>query len=155
GVPITRIEPLRHRPSPYNRHYLVAKSRSGHALATSPRSRRAPLPEKLEAFAPRPVAGAPGLVHMATYLLPIRVGVAARRPPPAWFRCHVYFDTRRGGERVLLEYRQRRERVPLLRLQSESLLERFPSHARDVNRRGWRAAARAIVRHGAGYAMFG
>src|SRR5262249_43121960 len=153
--------PIRDEPSPYNLHYLAAKSRSGHALAApAGDASKAELPERVESFSPYATPGAPSLIHMATYLLPIRP--ARKREcvadedgdAPFWFRSHVYFDLEANLERVVLTYGHRDGRVPLVRVERESLLDRFPLRNGAGRRRIWQESVERIVGHGAGCAVF-
>jgi hypothetical protein len=70
-----------------------------------------------------------------------------------WFRLHAFVDLRLQRERVLFTYRRAPEAVPLLRVQRESLVERFPLRA-PGRARAWRAAVAAMVRRGHGCALF-
>jgi GTP cyclohydrolase II len=132
--------------SPFNSHYLAAKSDSGHTLgAPGAGVVAAELPEAVEAFAPHPLPDAPRFLRLATYLLPVRLRALA------WFRLHLYFDRVVGAERVVLTHGRGGE--PLVRVQVEDALERFPLRA-PVGKRRWQAAAQAMVEHGAGCALF-
>jgi GTP cyclohydrolase II len=153
GVPIAGTVALQRAPSPFNVHYLAAKLDSGHALSgPDGPARAADLPESVPYFEPCMVSGTSHLVHVASYLLPIRLPAPDRGPH--WFWLHAYFDAQISRERVVLSYRRKPDAVPLVRLQRESLLERFPLEDGGVHRRAWHATARAIVRHGAGAVAF-
>jgi GTP cyclohydrolase II len=123
-VRVASVEPLQHEWSPFNLHYVAAKRRSGHALERPARApAEAELPERVLEIEPRPLAAAPQLVHVASYLLPVRL---ERREPPLWLRLHAYLDRASGDERVAFSYGGRgRSDAPALVLR-ESLLERFP-----------------------------
>jgi hypothetical protein len=56
-------------------------------------------------------------------------------------------------ERVVLTYGDPSRGVPLLRVQRETLLERFPLASEGTERRRWQATSRAFVRHGTGCAV--
>jgi 3,4-dihydroxy 2-butanone 4-phosphate synthase/GTP cyclohydrolase II len=132
--------------SPFNRHYLAAKSGSGHTLtARLDDLDTAELPEPVEAFEPHPIADAPRFLRLATYLLPVRLQTLA------WFRLHLYFDLEVRSERVVLTHG--RAAGALVRVQPEELLERFPLRL-PVGKRRWRAAAEAMVAHGGGATLF-
>jgi GTP cyclohydrolase II len=149
GVAIAEVRPLAREASPFNRHYLAAKSRRGHALRDGGGA-AAELPEAVTYFEPHRLAARPALMRAASYLLPIRPG-----PPGStvhWFRLHAYVDLRAQRERVLFTYRTEASALPLVRIQRESLFERFPLRARS--RKRWRAAVEAIVHRGAGAALF-
>jgi 3,4-dihydroxy 2-butanone 4-phosphate synthase/GTP cyclohydrolase II len=157
GIAIARVLSIRHRPSPYNLHYLAAKSRSGHALGEpASDASAAELPEPVACFAPYAVAGSPGLVHMASYLLPIRTRRKANggSTRPVWFKSHVYFDLDESIERVVLTYRRSDSPAPLVRIQGDSLLERFSLSGGGGGREGWLETVERIVARGAGCAIF-
>ncbi|MGH7292361.1 MAG: GTP cyclohydrolase II, partial [Myxococcota bacterium] len=102
-IPIAAVQPLERAPSPFNRHYLASKSRSGHALTDPGPTATAELPEKVAYFDPHPLAERPRFVRVASYLLPIRARHAASAVH--WFRLHAYFDLTTSRERVLFTYR--------------------------------------------------
>ncbi len=160
GVEVAGSVPLRKDASPYNLHYLAAKSRSGHALGEPDGATlAADLPEPVHDFVPYALADEPRFVHLASYLLPVRVRPASAGEPerelrPSWFRLHAYFDLTGGREHVVLAYGDPDARAPLVRVQRESWLERFAPAGRGSAKRAWREAARRIVEHGAGYAAF-
>jgi GTP cyclohydrolase II len=149
GIPVDGTCGLAPRPSPFNRHYLAAKARAGHTFTAEIDHRgAADLPEPVEYAAPTAVPGAARFVRIASYLLPIRLS------PPAWFRLHAYADLRVGDERIVLTHgRPGGGDTVLLRLQPETLLERFPMRAPRLKPR-WFAAARRIVDEGVGCALF-
>jgi len=152
GVPIAGVRPLRHPASPFNAHYLRAKSRVGHTLAadTAP---IATLPESVARFEPRRLATAPYLVHMASYLLPVALRDEGD-PGPHWFWSHAYLDTTTGRARVVLSYGPPDGAVLPVRIQTDTLLERFPMRDGRPQRRCWNATVRAFVRSGTGCAVF-
>jgi 3,4-dihydroxy 2-butanone 4-phosphate synthase/GTP cyclohydrolase II len=154
GVAVAGSARLRQKASPYNRHYLAAKSRSGHALEDPGDAPDAPeLPERVTDFAPYALPDAPRFVHVATYLLPVRLRGEPAPGGPHWFRLHAYFDLLDGRERVVLAYSSR-DVAPLVRVQRESLLERFLLATGGVHKPLWHESVRRIVEHGAGYAAF-
>jgi len=153
GVPVESAIPIAHDPSPYNAHYIGAKSRSGHALQDpGPVGPAARLPEPVAWLDPQPVADNPRFVHMACYLLPIRADGDAGAP--VWLRLHVYFDRITRHERVVFEHGAREDAVPLLRVQRESFFERFPLRDVGADKRRWQASVRALAARGAGCALF-
>jgi GTP cyclohydrolase II len=147
GVAVAGAHPVAVGASPFSVHYLAAKSRSGHLL-TAGRGAAAALPERVVSLRPRPVRGVPGFLELASYLLPLRA------PSPAWFRLHLYLDVAARRERVVLTHRLRRHgEAPLVHVQRDAILERFPlRHPRLA--REWERARAAIVRRGAGCALF-
>lgn len=155
GVEVAGSVRLRQPASPYNQHYLEAKSRSGHALgdaADGPVA--AELPEPVTDFSPYALPDAPRFVHLATYLLPVRMRGEPAPGAPYWFRVHAYFDLTDGRERVVLAYGPHEAPAPLVRVQHESLLERFPLATGAVHKPLWHETVRRMVGHGAGYAAF-
>ncbi len=148
GVAVAGHLPVAVGASPFSAHYLTAKSRSGHLLAPG-RSTLAVLPERVARLRPRRVRGAPRFVELASYLLPLRT------PAPAWFRLHLYLDAVTREERVVLTHGmgRRLRRPPLVHVQQDVLLERFPLR-RPHRARSWPRARAAIVRHGAGCVLF-
>lgn len=155
GVAVAGSARLRQPASPYNQHYLAAKSRSGHALedpANGPDA--ADLPEPVTDFEPYALPDAPRFVHLATYLLPVRLRGEPAPGGPHWFRVHAYFDLVDGRERVVLAYGPHDAAAPLVRVQHESLLERFPLARGGVHKPLWHETVRRMVEHGAGCAAF-
>lgn len=150
GLVVEAAERIQREASAFNVHYLSSKRRVGHALARGLLNQKeAELPEQISSFEPAPLEAAPYLVRMASYLLPIRVGPESAL---AWFRTHVYFDLLAGCERVVLTYGQAGEglrRVPLVRIQRESLLERFPLR-HGLYKPQWKRTLAEMVRHGHG-----
>ncbi|MDX2169291.1 MAG: GTP cyclohydrolase II [Deltaproteobacteria bacterium] len=171
GVAITAVEGLERAPSPFNLHYLTAKSRSGHALqAAAPPAGAATPPEPVTAFEPTPLAALPRFMRVAQYLLPVRA------EPPAegvhWLRVHLYVDGTSGRERVIFSVpaglkipppppsskggidvsssQGERGGIPLVHVTAERLLERLPRRPR---RDDWRAAVAALAARGAGCAL--
>lgn len=69
---------------------------------------------------------------------------------PYWFKVHVYFDVVTGEDYVVLTYGNLEiYDTPVIRLQSESLLNRFPLKDLD-NRNKYKRALREIVHYGCG-----
>jgi 3,4-dihydroxy 2-butanone 4-phosphate synthase/GTP cyclohydrolase II len=69
---------------------------------------------------------------------------------PYWFRVHVYFDVVTGDDFVLLTYGQPAAyESPVIRVQSESILNRFPVRG-DSNKAKYQLAVQHIVRYGCG-----
>lgn len=146
GAFLDGTEPLQVRASAYSRNYLDAKSRAGQTVASTAGVDAAVLPEPVAMIAPEPLADAPGLVRLASYLLPVRGADAA------WFRLHVYLDVVARRERIVLTYGTGGDDV-LVRLQREHLLDRFPLRA-PRRRRAWDAAVAHVVAHGRGIVCF-
>jgi GTP cyclohydrolase II len=154
-VAVARSERLRQAASPYNLHYLAAKSRSGHALDDpGDGALAADLPAPVRDFAAYALPDEPRFIHLASYLLPVRARRELGEDGPHWFRCHAYFDLTAGREHVVLAYGPRDAAAPLVRVQRESLLERFPLASGGHEKRAWQESVRQIVAHGAGYAAF-
>ena len=69
---------------------------------------------------------------------------------PYWFCVHVYFDVVSGDDLVVLTYGEPESfESPIVRVQSESILNRFPVKG-DANKMKYQWAVRKIVRYGAG-----
>jgi GTP cyclohydrolase II len=144
GVHVAGTRPLEIAAQSFSRHYLAAKSASGHRLHASPGDVAVP-PEPVVAMEPEPVPGAPGMLRIASYMLPVRAGGVT------WFRLHVALDPARRRERVVLVHGQAAE--PLVRVQRERLLERLP--LRDPGARGdWARAVEVMRDAGGGAALF-
>jgi 3,4-dihydroxy 2-butanone 4-phosphate synthase/GTP cyclohydrolase II len=139
--------------SPYNQHYLRSKSRFGHLLEDPEGQVRAALPERVEAFPPHALANDPRFILTASYFLPVRTVEDDADVDPAWFRVFVYYDLAFGAERVVLTFGSTEAAEPLVRVQRESLLERFP-RADGAAKKLWYASVREFVRHGSGIATF-
>jgi len=146
GAAVDGTEALRVDPSAYSQHYLDAKSRAGHSVATTDRIDAAVLPEAVSILVPTPVATAPRFVRLAAYLLPIRCS------DTAWFRLHVLLDTTTRRERIVLTHGTNGADV-LVRLQRETLLDRFPRTTSRYRPR-WDATVARMVEHGAGLVLF-
>ena len=146
GADVGGTEPLRVRASAYSQHYLDAKARAGHTVASTAGIDPAALPEIVAVIEPEPLAPGSRFLRLAEYLLPVRGADAA------WFRLHVYLDTAARRERVVLVYGSGGDDV-LVRIQRETLLDRFaPTSPRF--RQGWHEAVARIVAHGRGVALF-
>ncbi|MDD2764941.1 MAG: GTP cyclohydrolase, partial [Opitutaceae bacterium] len=69
---------------------------------------------------------------------------------PYWFRVHVYYDIVTSQEFVVLTHGHPRPHdIPVVRLQSESLFNRFPLRSVD-NRDKFKSAVKHIVTYGVG-----
>jgi 3,4-dihydroxy 2-butanone 4-phosphate synthase/GTP cyclohydrolase II len=154
GVEIGGAAVLSRPASPYNHHYIRSKSRSGHHLEDPGDQPRAVLPETVVAFEPRPLAEDPRFILVASYFLPIRPFDRDDAVEPVWFRVYAYFDLAMGAERVVLTYGGDEGADPLVRIQRESLLERFPLADGGASKRLWHASVRQMVERGAGIALF-
>jgi|GEM_PF-1569566 len=151
GVPIASTRPLAAQASPWNRHYLAAKRRSGHALADPGEPARAPgPPERLEALAPGPLDAADRFVRLAHWFLPI---ARPAREDPLWLRLELAYDLAARCERVRAVYRARPDAAPLVRVQREALLDRFADGLSGARKPGWAATLDAFERRGAGLAL--
>jgi 3,4-dihydroxy 2-butanone 4-phosphate synthase/GTP cyclohydrolase II len=155
-VRVSATRPLQRATSPFNRHYLQAKQRSGHALhGLEGEGTRAEWPEPVRWFEPAPLPGRPDIVYSASYWLPVR---SDRESESLWFRLHLYYDLKSpagvGAERIVLAYGPDPEASSyLLRVQPEYLFDRFPLRA-PVARPSWRRTARALAESGGGCAVF-
>lgn len=154
GVEIAGSEALSRPASPWNQHYIRSKYRSGHLLEDPGDQKRASLPEPVVAFEPHALPEDPRFILGASYFLPIRRVEAGAAVEPVWFRVHVYFDLASGTERVVLTYGDVDAAAPLVRIQRESLLERFPLAGGGANKRLWHESVRRIVEAGSGVTAF-
>jgi len=69
---------------------------------------------------------------------------------PYWFRVHVYFDVVSGDDVVVLTHGSAKSyEQPVVRIQSESILDRFPVTF-DDNKAKYQRAVQHIVRYGSG-----
>jgi len=76
--------------------------------------------------------------------------VAGLLSTPYWFQVHVYYDVVTSQEFVVLTHgRPRPHDIPVVRLQSESLFNRFPLRSVD-NRDRFKRAVKQIVTYGVG-----
>lgn len=150
GVAVAGCTPLAQAPSAFNLAYLAAKSRSGHALdvAAAP-AVAAELPEPVQVVDPTPLAAAPALLRVASYLVPIPALAAAGAVH--WLRLHLYVDRDSGRERVVCTLARPRPVVPLAHVHGEALVARFP---RRPDADPWRLAVERIAARGAGAALF-
>jgi GTP cyclohydrolase II len=154
GIPIAGVRPLRHPASPFNVHYLKAKARSGHTLPAGAAADAVRLPEPVVRCEPQALAQAPSLVHMASYLLPVMLQDHEETSGPHWFRSHAYVDVTTGRPRVVLTYGPPRAGALPVRVQPETLLERFSMPGGGPHRRCWNATVRVLIREGTGCAVF-
>jgi 3,4-dihydroxy 2-butanone 4-phosphate synthase/GTP cyclohydrolase II len=151
GIAIESVLPLENEPSAFNVHYISAKQRSGHLLGSARAARSAAdLPEPVEEFSPYALPEMPHVVHIASYLLPIRFA----EETPDWFRLHAYVDGASGVEHVVLTHRGHSAPLPIACVERERLEDRFPSRDSIAARRRWRQAVSAIRANGAGCALF-
>ena len=158
-VRVARLQPLEHKASPFNVHYLSAKRSSGHVLEDASGTLDAELPQEVEEVAPEVLPTRPELVRIARYLLPVRPAADPARGrgalaagDPVWLSLHLYIDAERGGERVVLTA-DGDAPTALARIHAEPLLERFPLRATPA-RRSWAAVVDALARHGRGAVAF-
>ena len=96
GVPVAGSAALALPPSPFNRHYLAAKTAAGHRLAVTRAGAEAEPPEPVEIVTPYALAAAPSLMCMGSYWLPIRMRTD-EAPTTHWIRLHAYVDLRAGA----------------------------------------------------------
>jgi GTP cyclohydrolase II len=150
GVAVAGVVPLAPQLSAWNRHYLAAKSRSGHDLA-DPGEGPAAQPDPLPPVAPEAADRAGRFVRIARYRLPV---LLPARSAPLWLTLHLYYDLAARAERVLLEYRARGGAAPLVCVQRDALLDRLAPGFGGVRKPGWLAALRAFEARGAGVALF-
>ena len=153
GVAIAESVRLPPAHSPWNAHYLAAKTRHGHELAPSD-AEGAHLPERVTWFEPQPLPALPRFVRAACWLLPV---------PEGWLRATVYEDRRSRGPRLVLEPLAppcggnaplaRGESAPLRFVQPQALLDRLPLAPAGPTQRTWRAAAAALAERGQGCAL--
>lgn len=69
---------------------------------------------------------------------------------PYWFRAHVYFDIVTGTDFVILTHGSfQKEDAPIVRIQSESILNRFPLENTD-NKQKYIRTLEEIIEYGAG-----
>jgi GTP cyclohydrolase II len=151
GVAIASTRPLAAQTSPWNRHYLAAKRRSGHALADPGPAPAPAAPEPLAPLEPGPADAAGRFVRIAHYRLPVAL---PGREAPLWLRLRLVYDLAARCERVLLEHRARAGAAALVRVQREALLDRFAPGFGGERKPGWAATLAAFERHGAGMALF-
>ncbi|MGD9763784.1 MAG: GTP cyclohydrolase II [Candidatus Binatia bacterium] len=150
AIRVAAVEGIERAASPFNVHYLTAKSRSGHALsAPATRAAAAELPESVDVIEPACVPGAPTLIRVASYLLPVKASAGVGRVH--WFRLHAYVDRDHGAERIVLTHGRKPHAVPLVYVHAESLRERFPLRGRPG---AWEGALERIALRGAGTALF-
>ena len=100
--------------SPFNRDYLRAKRRSGHALARSAWVQSALPPDEVRVEPPLRAESCPHLISTACYFLPVGLASNPAQGPSLderlgervdWFRLRVVYDLRTARESVLLSWR--------------------------------------------------
>jgi GTP cyclohydrolase II len=150
-VRIEELVPLHSGASPFNSHYLAAKSRSGHRLPSADASRAAALPAHVEPFEPFALPGAEQLVVLASYFLPVRIPGLRE---PLWFELYLHLDTASGRELIVLRLEKDAAAAPIEFLGRDVLVERFSGGGRDSQRSRWLAAASEMAQRGSGCAVF-
>ncbi|HVH05844.1 MAG TPA: GTP cyclohydrolase II [Myxococcota bacterium] len=151
GVALDGLVPLAAQQTPWNRHYLLAKSRSGHALEDPGAAGACGAPAPLAPVAPSAFDAAGRFVRVARYQLPV---LLPERAAPLWLTLHLYYDLAERCERVLLAHTARPEVAPLATVRREALADRFAPGFTGQRKPGWLAALRAFEAHGAGVALF-
>lgn len=151
GVAIASLTPLAPQLTDWNRHYLAAKSRSGHDLEDPGRMPGARPPEPLPPVSVAPVDAAGRFVRVARYQLPV---LLPDRDTPLWLVLRVFYDLAARRERVMLEHRARPGVPPLVQIYREALFDRFEPSFGGTRKPGWLAALRAFESRGAGLALF-
>jgi 3,4-dihydroxy 2-butanone 4-phosphate synthase/GTP cyclohydrolase II len=68
---------------------------------------------------------------------------------PHWFNDHIYRDSKQQWDYVVLTHETDPKQIPLVRVHSESLFERFPLHD-DVRSRKYEQSVQKIAEHGKG-----
>jgi 3,4-dihydroxy 2-butanone 4-phosphate synthase / GTP cyclohydrolase II len=150
GVEVAGVVALAPRVTPWNRHYLSAKSRSGHAL-DDPGEAPSAMPDPLPEIEPELLGEALRFVRIARYRLPV---LLPGRERPLWLRLELAYDLCARVERVILAYRGRESAAPLVAVQRETLLDRFAPGFGGARKPAWREALLAFEREGAGLALF-
>lgn len=148
GLPIVSIEPIGGSASPFNSHYLSAKSRAGHAFAPPDGAITAELPEPVEAIQPEPLPGTPEVLRAASYLLPVAIPELG---PDRWLRMHVHFDLDEAREIVVTTPIGGSASPPLLRIERERITDRLPGEPSSKAR--WMRALRRLFGSRAGIAL--
>jgi 3,4-dihydroxy 2-butanone 4-phosphate synthase / GTP cyclohydrolase II len=151
GLALDGLVPLAPQQTPWNRHYLRAKSRSGHALEDPGTPAACGAPAPLPPVAPAVADAAGRFVRVARYLLPV---LLPERPAPLWLTLRLFYDLEARCERVILEHRARPDAAPLATVRREALLDRFAPGFGGARKPGWLAALRAFEARGAGVALF-
>lgn len=169
-IQIGGSEPIQGADSPFNTDYLAAKERSGHALDRAGHRIGAPVPDCFEIEPPTPALGAPHLISMARYLLPVAFATRSgdrgerldrpdtgRESTVEWFPLRVVFDRRTARESILLSGPRRKagfeaQAAPVRETRSVyrlGLIDRLPGPAAR-GRWALRSALRAMRIRGGG-----
>jgi 3,4-dihydroxy 2-butanone 4-phosphate synthase/GTP cyclohydrolase II len=151
GVELEELVPLAPQQTPWNRSYLRAKSRSGHALADPGGAGACGAPAPLPPVEPAGAGRGGRFVRVARYLLPV---LLPERSAPLWLTLRLFYDLEERCERVLLEHRARPDAAPLATVRRETLADRFAPGFGGARKPGWLAALRAFEARGAGVALF-
>lgn len=141
GLEVVRVE-LVAPASPYNSHYIAAKAKFGHLIA-SPEVGAMPLPSGYADEQPAP-ARLGRFVRAASYLLPVRVGSRGI----AWFRATSYVDEISGHDRMILSHSSRSGVAEIRHVFRDGIEDRIRGDGPEV--RGYRDALGRIVGRGAG-----
>jgi GTP cyclohydrolase II len=151
GLVLAELVPLAPQQTPWNRHYLRAKSRSGHALADPGSAAVCTVPAALPAVEPTIVDAGGRFVHIAHYRLPV---LLPERGMPLWLTLRLFYDLEARCERVLLEHHGRGGAPPLAAVRREPLVDRFQPGFLGARKPGWLATLRAFEARGSGVALF-
>ena len=102
-VPIHDLVKVVTERSGFEGHYLEAKRQSGHALGRHgvPGPRYA-MPRPVEVREPTPHPTLPGLLHLASYWLPVARNFEGEGGEAQWLNAEVWVDLVHGGDRVFL-----------------------------------------------------
>jgi len=144
GLNILRNESLEFKPNATNLFYLRSKQKYGHLLKET--EQELPFPcdkELIKPFQPYNLPKINRFIHCSTYYLPIL-------DEPHWFKVYVYYDISTSNDYVILEYDENKNKIPLVRIHSESIFSRFPLK-NDYYKNIYQKSIEEIVKNGHGF----
>lgn len=144
GLNIVGHETIEFKPNATNLFYLRSKQKYGHLLQET--QEELPFPchkELIKPFQPYKLPHLNRFIHCSSYYLPIL-------DKPHWFKVHVYYDISTSNDYVILEYKEKKDVVPMVRIHSESIFSRFPLK-NDYYKTVYQKSIQEIVKNGFGY----
>lgn len=149
GLKISRVESIEVAPGPFNQSYLISKEKMGHLLfKTKTKISRYKIPfEKVKPFEPYALDQYSRYIHCASYFIPIKpVGEEVN---PYWFKVNMYYDLVSHCDYIVLTYGDLENKIPYVRIHSESLFNRFPLTTK-IYREKYKQSLSEIVKNGSG-----
>ncbi len=152
-VPVEDLVPVKTTRSGFEGHYLEAKRKSGHVLTRpAPTKARMPIPRPVAEREPTAHPSLPGLLHVASYWLPVSPSFGGETGDDAqWLAAEIWVDAVRGGHRVFLVGPEGPGETDSPRAWlRHDWLDRFPLDKASINRQHYQAWLRRVSESGQG-----